>query len=346
MSLTVNIEKTFPGFRLKADFSLSSGVLGVLGSSGCGKSMTLRCISGVEKPHQGQIILNNTSLYDSKKRINLPPQKRKVGHLFQNYALFPNMTLEQNLLCGIDKHIPNRQQRLEQLLEQFHLTELRKHRPAQLSGGQQQRGALARCLGAEPELLLLDEPFSALDATLKTTLQIQLKEHLAQFNGLTILVTHDRNEAYLLCDQIAIMEQGRILTIGEKSAVFHNPGSQAAAQLTGCKNIIPAVKAGEYQVNVPAWGCTLTVAEPVPEELTAIGVRAHDFLPASETGENTVSVTLRQLTEYPFERNAMFTTSGGGVLHWKVPKSHLEGEKPLAIPNQFFIPKEQILLLK
>ena len=345
MSVQVELHNHFPNFSLDVDFTLERGVLGLLGPSGCGKSMTLRCISGVERPGMGKIILEGRVLLDTRKHICLPPQRRRVGHLFQSYALFPNMTVEQNLLCGIGRKHPQREQKLAALLDQFQLTPLRQLRPAQLSGGQQQRCALARCLGAEPELLLLDEPFSALDAHLRTLLQLQLQEHLTQFRRPSILVTHDRDEAYLLCDQIAVMDRGRVLLLGEKEEVFRHPGSPTAARLTGCKNVVPALSAGPHSVFVPGWGVTLTTAEPVPEGLSHIGVRAHDFLPVSAPGENCIPLSGGRVTEYPFEWNALLDTHGGALLHWKVSKTHLEGQTRPQVPAFLHISPEKLLLL-
>jgi molybdate transport system ATP-binding protein len=346
MSVQVELHNHFPNFALDVEFTLNEGVLGLLGPSGCGKSMTLRCISGVERPAGGRVVLNGRRLFDSKEGVCLPPQQRRVGHLFQSYALFPNMSVEQNLLCGIGRKNPNREEKLRQLLEQFQLTELRRLRPGQLSGGQQQRCALARCLGADPELLLLDEPFSALDAHLRTSLQLQLKEHLERYRRPAILVTHDRDEAYLLCDRIAVMDRGRILTTGTREEVFRSPGSPTAARLTGCKNVVSAQAKGERQVYVPQWGCTLTTAEQVPPQLTHIGVRAHDLTPVSAPGENTVTIAAGRVTEYPFEWSVLLAAAAGGQLHWKVSKEHLEGALPPQVPAYVAISPEKLLLLR
>ena len=346
MSVQVELHNHFPNFSLDVEFTLNKGVLGLLGPSGCGKSMTLRCISGVERPAGGRVVLDGRILFDSKERVCLPPQRRRVGHLFQNYALFPNMSVEQNLLCGIGRKAPDWEAKLRQLLERFQLTELRQLRPGQLSGGQQQRCALARCLGADPELLLLDEPFSALDAHLRTSLQLQLKEHLERYRRPAILVTHDRDEAFLLCDQIAVMDRGRILTMGSREEVFHRPGSPTAARLTGCKNVVSAQPRGDRQVYVPQWGCTLTTAERVPPRLTHIGVRAHDLTPVSASGENRVPIAAGRVTEYPFEWSVLLTTPAGGQLHWKVSKEHLEGGSPPQVPAYVAISPEKVLLLQ
>ena len=229
MSLIVDVRKKLGSFELESKFEAQNGVTCLLGPSGCGKSMTLKCIAGIEKPDEGYIELDGVVLYDSAKGINLPPQKRRVGYLFQNYALFPNMTVRQNILCGMRRIREN-------------------HRPAQLSGGQAQRTALARIMVSDPQLLLLDEPFSALDAHLRDKLMIEMRDVLTRFGREVIMVTHDRNEAYNMSREIAVMDSGRLLTVNRTKALFADPGSVPAAMLTGCKNIAPAIKRGEHEV--------------------------------------------------------------------------------------------------
>ena len=186
MSLRAEIHKKLGAFSLDISLETQGGVLGLLGASGCGKSMTLKCIAGIEKPDSGYIALDGTVLFDSKRGINLAPQQRKVGYLFQNYALFPHMTVRQNILCGLkwEKRREIREQKYRDILKLLQLEELQKHRPHQLSGGQAQRTALARMLVNEPHLLLLDEPFSALDSHLREKLQMELRELLKRGNGL------------------------------------------------------------------------------------------------------------------------------------------------------------------
>jgi len=165
MSLKVNIKKRLGNFNLDVAFETERGVFAILGASGCGKSMTLKCIAGIETPDEGRIELNGRILYDSAKKINLTPQKRRVGYMFQDYALFPNMTVEQNIKAGMGKH--PEEEKVRSYINRFRLEGMEKHYPAQLSGGQKQRVAMARMIASEPDILLLDEPFSALDSYLK-----------------------------------------------------------------------------------------------------------------------------------------------------------------------------------
>ena len=164
MSLSVDIEKKVGAFHLRCAFEAENETMALLGASGCGKSMTLRCIAGILRPDRGKIVLNGRTLFDSEKHIDLPPQERRVGYLFQQYALFPHMTVEKNILAGTREGTrTERRDAVQKIMRTLGLEELAKRLPGQLSGGQQQRAALARILVGKPELLLLDEPFSALD---------------------------------------------------------------------------------------------------------------------------------------------------------------------------------------
>ena len=178
MSLLVDIEKRLGIFNLRAKFECENEILGLLGASGCGKSITLKCIAGIERPDRGKIILDDEILFDSERNINMTPQKRHVGYLFQNYALFPNMTVKQNILCGLrwEKDKSAREKILHETMNMLKLSDLSNHRPSQLSGGQAQRTALARILVNRPKILMLDEPFFALDMHLRLKLQMQMKE--------------------------------------------------------------------------------------------------------------------------------------------------------------------------
>ena len=301
MSLFVDIEKKLGKFHLKAAFETDGGVTGLLGASGCGKSMTLKCIAGIEKPDRGRIILDGVTLFDSEKRINLPPQKRGIGFLFQNYALFPNMNVRQNILCGLHNEYEREQkeQAFEDVIDLMQLRGLEKHRPHELSGGQQQRAALARILVGRPNLLMLDEPFSALDSHLRGQLQLQMLKLLKQFGKDSLIVSHNRDEVYMLCDRIALIDGGKLLVMKETKELFNDPESRQAALMTGCKNVVEARKKGEYEVEVPEWGVSFVTEKPVRDGLCAIGIRAHYFGP--RTVLNRYPVKFTGEIEEPFD---------------------------------------------
>ena len=345
MSLIVDIHRDFGGFRLDAAFQAENGVTCLLGPSGCGKSMTLKCIAGIERPDEGHIELDGRVLFDSKEKINLPPQERRVGYLFQNYALFPNMTVRQNILCGLrrEKDRARRERRSQDMIRLMRLEGLENHRPAQLSGGQQQRAALARILVSEPQLLLLDEPFSALDGHLRDALKIELRDLLQQFGREVLMVTHDRNEAYNMSRMIAVMDAGRLLTVQPTKQLFADPGSAAAASLTGCKNIAEAVKCGEYEVEVPSWGIRLKSAVPVRDDLKAVGIRAHYF--GVSTNQNRFPITYVEEMEEPFEIILQFRFLGqdpaSPPIWWRIPKDR----RPACFPGELGIAPANILLL-
>ena len=193
MSLEVNIRKSFPSFALDVEFQASDETLGFLGASGCGKSLTMRCIAGIETPDEGRIVVNGKVFYDSERKINLKPQERKTALLFQNYMLFPNFTAAENVGAGIGRVVPKAERRsiVEAELKRFGLESFANRFPAQLSGGQQQRVALARMLAARPGILMLDEPFSALDAHLKSVLEQNLVSLFDAFHGTVLYVSHD-----------------------------------------------------------------------------------------------------------------------------------------------------------
>jgi len=300
MSTEISIRKRLGNFSLAVDLCSSGGVTGLLGASGCGKSLTLRCISGILKPDEGRIVINGKTVFDSRKGINLPPQKRHVGYLFQNYALFPNMTVEQNILCGIrsEKDAAVKAETVRRMISSMQLSGLEHHRPFELSGGQQQRTALARILVGKPEILLLDEPFSALDSFLREQLITEMKSLLGSFQGDSIIVTHNRNEAYELCSSLAIMENGRLTETGNTRKIFSNAGTRAGAVLTGCKNIVGAEKTGEHEVRVPEWGISFFTEKAVRDDLAAIGIRAHYFGP--DRMQNRFPVKITEQIEEPF----------------------------------------------
>lgn len=209
--LEVQIYKKLAEFDLDVSFQVDDNILGLMGASGSGKSMTLKCIAGIETPDQGRIVLNGRVLFDSEKKINVPIQKRNVGYMFQSYALFPNMNVYENISVGLRaRKVKDVDIVVQKVMQQFQIFELASRYPKQLSGGQRQRVALARLMAYEPDVLLLDEPFSALDEDLKKDLLQELKSEL-QISKPVIFVSHDKEEVNYLCDLKYKIKQGEII---------------------------------------------------------------------------------------------------------------------------------------
>lgn len=328
MNLSVDIKKTFSDFSLETTFSINRQTLGLLGGSGSGKSMTLKCIAGIVTPDEGHIQLNGRILFDSAKRINLPPQKRNVGFLFQHYALFPNMTVEQNIQCGMRRN-QMQKKKLSEITERLYLNGLEKRYPSQLSGGQQQRVALARILVSQPELILLDEPFSALDTYLRGEMEREVLALLHDLQKPALVVSHNRDEIYHLCDDIAVYNNGRLDAIGEKKKIFAQPITREAAVLTGCRNVIAAQAQDNNTLVIPNWNAVLQTALPVDiPHVKAVGIRAHYFKAVEQDGQNVILCRIESVVESPFEMIVYLRPlHARESLCWKVQKTEFERVK-------------------
>src|SRR5713226_9251932 len=249
MSREVAIAKQVSGFRLDIEFTANSTPLGLLGASGSGKTMTLRTIAGLDKPDRGRIVLHGRVLFDSAQGINVPARERRIGLLFQNYALFPHLTVAQNIAFGLRRvPEPERALRVEKQLAAVHLDHLARRYPASLSGGEQQRVALARALAVEPAALLLDEPFSALDTHLRSAVERQLRETLASYGGATLFVSHNLEEAYRVCEKLVVLSNGSVAALGPKEEIFRHPPTLEVARVTGCKNFSRARRLSDGRV--------------------------------------------------------------------------------------------------
>lgn len=341
MGLLVSIKKKIGNFQLDVSFECDNTFVAVLGASGCGKSMTLKCIAGIEIPDEGKIVLNGRVLFDSAREINLPPQDRKVGLLFQDYALFPNMTVRENIMIA-----QNGKTVSDEYLERFRLTDIADLYPTQLSGGQKQRTAMARMLAAKPEMILLDEPFSALDSFMRWQMENEVKAILTAEDKLTIFVSHDRDEVYRLCDKAGIMSGGKLSGIMDTKALFANPHSRVAALVTGCKNIAKAVKIDTHKVLVSDWGIELDTVEEVAFTEGYVGIRAHSFSMNSQNDEvgSFINVTSVAVSEEPFEWNISFKVNDDSDwLQWKVSKEALND--PKKCPDRLWLAAEKIMLL-
>lgn len=312
MSLVVDIRKQYDAFDLDVSFEAEHETLGFLGASGCGKSLTLRSIAGIEKPDEGKIVVNGRVYFDKvagkKAAVDLTPQERKSALLFQNYQLFPNLTVEANIAAGIPREMMKRSgaDLVAQQLRRFGLEGLEKRYPLQLSGGQQQRVALARMLAATPDILMLDEPFSALDAHLKSELEQSLLELFSSYEGTILYVSHDIDEAFRFCDRIAVVSNGRIEEVSPKDELMHDPKSLAAIRLSGCKNTTPAQYRGEHRVFLPEWGVEMETARTVPHDVAWLGIRAYYVQRAADAAAvNTFRMRCDQVSDSRFERAVM-----------------------------------------
>jgi molybdate transport system ATP-binding protein len=348
MSLYVRIKKKLGNFDMDVEFSSGNETVALLGESGSGKTMTLKCIAGIEVPDEGEIILNDRVLFDSKKGINVPPRKRKVGILFQNYALFPNMTVEGNIAIGMrEKSDLEKKKKVSEMIDLFCLNGLEKKHPLQLSGGQQQRVATARMLASDPDIIMLDEPFSALDSHLRWKLEMQLTDDLSRFKGSVILVSHNRDEAYRMSNKIIVIKNGRCMLPMDKEEFFEDPHTVAAAIVSGCKNIMPVSRIDEHHVKVIPWNVELETHNIVSDKVSSIGIRSH--LITTEFNVNAISCTVQKVIESPFEFSIILSVDAAASherdnsLYWEIDKSR---QTPMVGDRiSLFIPDDHILLL-
>ncbi len=349
--LKVKVEKNFGEFQLNMDFTEESRRIGILGASGSGKSMTLKSIAGILQPDRGEIVLNDHVLFDSAEKLNLRPQLRRVGYLFQNYALFPTMTVAENVAAGLHGSKAEKEARVAEMLSKFRIGELGGRLPGQLSGGQQQRVALARIMAYQPDVILLDEPFSALDVYLKDHMQEELISMLSDYEGIVIMVSHSRDEIYRFSERLLIVDQGRIVSHGDTREIFAHPQSRQAAMLTGCKNLSRAERRDSHHLYAADWGIELTLAQEIPEAVQHVGFRAHQFRPVwGERQQNCIRFALSSYAELQFERNYYVQPETEGqeksdFLTWFVQREDWPKLDEKGYPDYLQLPEEDIMLL-
>ena len=386
MALYVDIEKALGDFRLSVRFEAGDEVLALLGASGCGKSMTLKCIAGIERPDRGRIVLDGVTLFDSERGIDLTPQRRRVGYLFQNFALFPNMSVRKNIACGMRRDgartKAQAREAVREMIRLMRLEGLEDKRPHQLSGGQQQRVALARILVSEPNVLMLDEPFSSLDSHLRFALEREVREVMRRFGKTVLLVSHDRDEVFRLSDAVAIVHDGRVQTVGTRQQVFADPRTRSGAILTGCKNISRIEHLGGSRVRAVDWGVELDVGREA-SGASYIGIRMHSVRPASgekeavqpeefedevidRTGriaareadravcpasaareDNRIDCAVAEEIENPFSFTVMLRPEGappGALIGWEMEKETWRAARARRV--SVCLPPEGLLLLK
>ena len=354
MASSVQSKEKLETFRLDICLESDAERIGILGASGCGKSMTLKSIAGIETPDEGRIEVEGRTLFDRDAKVNVKPQKRNVGYLFQNYALFPTMSVEKNIAAGLKGSRQEKEVRVRQMIEKFRLSGLEKRLPGQLSGGQQQRVALARIMAYEPDVILLDEPFSALDMYLKDQLQQELIQMLEDYEGTVIMVSHNRDEVYRFSEELLVIDQGRIAASGKTQELFEDPVSKEAARLTGCKNFSKVRRIDTHTIEAEDWGVTLHIKGKIPEYTEWVGYRAHDFVPVwGERGENMLKTDIESSAALPFERNYYLRpesreTAKPNVQNicWFVQREKLDILEERGLPDYLEIKEEKLLFLR
>ena len=346
--LYADIHKRIGEFDLNVMIESSADRVGILGESGSGKSMTLRCIAGIEPVDSGHIEVNGRVLYDSAGKINMKPQKRNVGYMFQNYALFPTMSVIKNVMAGLGRPTEENRDKAADMLRRFRMEGFEDRLPGELSGGQQQRVALARIMVTEPDLILLDEPFSALDSYLRDRMQVEMLEMLEEFAGQVVMVSHSRDELYRFSKELFVLSQGSIIRQGETRSVFREPKSAIAARLTGCKNISSAKALNEHAIEAIDWGITLKLERKIPADITSIGYRAHNFSPVyGQQQENCIKFDLIRVDDLPFEKNCYIRTlSDDAPLCWFVQGEEQKVMDRRGLPDYLRLNEDDILLLE
>ncbi len=327
MSLSLDIKKAYPDFTLDMQLEAGEERVALLGASGCGKSCTLRCIAGVETPDEGRIVVNGVTFFDSAAGIDLSPQERKCALLFQNYQLFPHMTVADNVCAGIPDpgNAQARKELARRYLGIFGMAEYADRYPARLSGGQQQRVALARMIAAHPGIFMFDEPMSALDAYLKSALEQNMLDLFSVCNRTVLYVSHDIDEACRLCERICVVHDGHVEEIGGVDEVVRHPLTLAGLRLTGCKNTSHARKVGATTVEAVDWGMTFDVGAPVPDDVAYLGVRA-SYIHRDRRdvpGRNSYELHVARVSDSRFERLVLLDpprADAASRIQWKVGK--------------------------
>ena len=328
--LYAEIRRKAGDFELDISIRSDCGRIGILGASGSGKSMTLRSIAGIEENVTGHIEAGGRVLLDSDSGICLKPQKRSVGYMFQNYALFPTMTVIRNVMAGMKGSKEENREKAMDMLRRFRMDAYADRLPGELSGGQQQRVALARIMVTEPELILLDEPFSALDGYLRDRMQFEMLEMLESYPGQTVMVSHSRDDLYRFSEELYVLDQGRILTSGETTAIKVKGSSIEAAD----------------------WGITLELKRNIPDWAKHIGYRAHYFEPVwGERQENCIRFDLARMDDLPFEKNyyikpELGEEGSGELLCWFVQGDEQKLLDERGLPDYLRLTEDAVIFLE
>ncbi|MCC0175465.1 molybdate ABC transporter permease subunit [Waterburya agarophytonicola K14] len=353
--LEIDIQKQLPEFLLDIAFKIDfqQTPLGILGSSGAGKSSLLKCIAGLETPDCGKIVLNGKVLFDSATGINLTPQERYVGLLFQDYALFPHLNVAENIAFGMSaKKFPLAvKQEINKQLQQVSLAGMGKAAIPRLSGGELQRVALARVLASQPVITMLDEPFSALDTNLTAKLIKLLQKRITSYDGLTLYITHDLSQAYQLCPQLLIIDCGKAIAFGKKQEIIYNPPNLLAAQIIGWNNFSAAKQIAPQTIKALDWQWDLEIDGRIPDNLNKIAISSYEItFVESDRGTNTFPAWLADYTELPdsiilyLKLDLDPNNSPDDRLEVKVSLNRWQQLKSLTCPYYIQLPSDRIIM--
>lgn len=291
--LVCQIKKKFNNFILDVDLTMDENHLGLIGPSGSGKSLTLKCIAGLIRPDSGKIVLDDRILFDSKKNIDIKSQDRKVGYLFQDYALFPNFTVEENVRLALRE---DKKRDISKNLKEMQIFEIKDKYPNKLSGGEKQRTALCRILVNRPNILLLDEPFAALDSYLKSSLEDEVTRAIKKSKIKSILVSHNKDEVYRICDSIISISGGKTYVKKEKNEFFSNPQTLTEAKLIGITNFSKVEKINANTIYASNWGLNFKSEKGSENKILGLPDKAF-FISNAPLGQNSFLIDNYTLIE-------------------------------------------------
>lgn len=310
----------------------------------------LSLICGLATPTSGSILLNGKDI-SSLNRYDY--RSHDIGVIFQSFNLLPKLTARENVILSMDiagYPCEDKKAHADEVLKKVALgPKEADRRILKLSGGQQQRVALARIMAYEPSVILLDEPFSALDVFLKDRLQQEMMELLSDYDGTVILVSHSRDEIYRFSEELLVIDDGKQICYGDTKAIFDCPEQVEAARLTGCKNIVRVKRLDEHSIEIPDWGTRLHLEQEIDAEITHIGLRAHEFIPVwGEREDNCIPVKEKGKAEFPFEWKYFLKgeTEESDDICWYVQKNLWDELTEKGIPDYLKLPEKEILLLK
>jgi len=340
--LSVDITRSQGAFTLRCAFESAGGSLAILGPSGSGKSTALRCIAGLDHASAGRIVVGKRVLMDSASGLDVPVAQRRVGMVFQDHALFPHLNVAENVGFGVAAE--ERAERVREALELVGLSLFPGRRVTTLSGGQRQRVALARALATRPEILLLDEPFSSLDAATRQLMQTRVALLLQSWGGAVVLVTHDVEEAYRLCGEMVVLRDGQVDAAGPTRALFLNPPTAFTARFTGCKNLSRTQPTSDGELHALDWGCTLKLA-PTPGAW--VGIRAnHLVLNGPADAPNTFACWPAVTSEGPHRVSVMVSLRRADdtqpSLHAEVSRDSWEHLRAAPLPWRVTLPADKL----